>query len=325
MPASPRSALGPARAARGFSLIEMLVVIAIIAILIGLLLPAVQKVRGSAARIRCANNLKQVALALHNHHDTVGQLPHATYNYIDSTDYSVAPYFSKNNRRSWGQDVLPFLEQAPLFSRFEAYMATGGQAHGFPDNATVIPTLVCPADPTSPKTVTYWGGPGTTTQGFSGNYVVNAGSDYFMKTDYAESARLDGMMFALSKVKLADVPDGTTNTALVGELILSPDTTGHDVRGRYYNPAHGGVTFSTRLPPNNAVPDQFAWCSGTPVSVAPCVWTTEYMFVSVRSYHSGGVNMAMADGSVRFVRNEVTPAAFTALGSRAGNEPLTDE
>ncbi|MCA9267265.1 MAG: DUF1559 domain-containing protein, partial [Planctomycetales bacterium] len=92
-----------------------------------------------------------------------------------------------------------------------------------------------------------------------------------------------------------------------------------------HNPAHGGVLFSTRLPPNNMTPDQLNWCANHPVEQAPCIWTETNMFVSVRSFHAGGVNMALADGSVRFISAGVDPITFAALGSRAGREVITLE
>ncbi len=309
---------------RAFTLIELLVVIAIIAILVGLLLPAVQKVRAAANRSKCSSNLRQVAIGLHLYHEANGRFPHGTYNYIDIPDTTPAPYNNRQDRRCWAQDLWPYIEQAPLYTRFEAHMATGASALAFRDLATVIPVLMCPSDPTSPKVQTLWGDYGNTTQGFSGNYVANAGSSTFNDTSHTTSSRLDGMFFALSKVRVTDVTDGASNTALVGELVLVPDTTSNDVRGRYHNPSHGGTLFSTMLPPNDPTPDRFRWCSSTAPSVAPCVTGTHNVFVLLRSQHTGGANLALVDGSVRFVANSVDPTTFRGIGSRNGNETPGD-
>jgi len=313
----------------GFTLVELLVVIAIIGILIALLLPAVQAARESARRTQCVSNLKQLALAMHGHADSKGYFPHSHYNYIDSTDTSTGPYLGKNNRRCWFHDMLPYIEQTTLYEPFDSFMATaGGDALAFKQLQSIVPTFVCPSDSLSPKLETFWGGLGTPNQGFSGNLIVCVGNDYFnrgpLSPAHLNSAKLNGVFFAHSKVKFADITDGTTNTALASELILSTDIGSHDIRGRYYNPAHGGVVFSTRVTPNTLVPDRFNWCSNTPVPAAPCTYTATDMFVSARSYHPGGVNFGLADGSVRFVINYIDPAVYKALGSRDGGEAMGD-
>ena len=305
-----------------FTLVELLVVIAIIGVLVALLLPAVQAAREASRRTKCNNNLKQIGLALHNHHDIRGHFPHATYNYIDSTFFTPPPYNGKYDRRCWFHDTLPFVEQMPFFDNFSNFSETGQSTLSFQQLDTVVSAFSCPSDPTSPKTRTFWGGmAGQPTQGFSGNYMVCAGNDYFNDNgNLASSANRNGVFYAISKTTMAEITDGTSNTAFTSEIILSPDTNGHDIRGRYFNPAHSGVSFSTRIPPNTMVPDQFNWCQATPVRRAPCIYTGSNIFVSARSYHPGGVLLGLADGSVRFVSNSVDAVLFRALGSRGGGE-----
>src|SRR5687767_11333772 len=131
---------------RGFTLIELLVVIAIIAILIGLLLPAVQKVREAAARAKCSNNLKQLGLGLHNHHDTFGYFPAARERHPNP----VSPTTSNDIRHSWTPRVLPYIEQDNLFRtyRFDQQWDDGmtNDAAGGPIKAQ-IPTFYCPSAP----------------------------------------------------------------------------------------------------------------------------------------------------------------------------------
>jgi prepilin-type N-terminal cleavage/methylation domain-containing protein/prepilin-type processing-associated H-X9-DG protein len=307
-----------------FTLVELLVVIAIIGVLVSLLLPAVQSVRETARRTQCINNVRQIALAFHMHNDTHEHLPHGTYNYIDTTTRTdLAPYFGKYNRRCWAHDIWPFLEQGPLFDRFSQHMEAGGSALGFQESHIILKSFMCVSDPEGPKSYTFWGGIGTPTQGFSGNYIACAGDDYFNAGGYENSDKLSGVAFAISKVELTTIKDGTSNTALLSELILSPDTDSHDIRGRYHNPAHGGVLFSTRVTPNTMTADRFNWCANNPVKRAPCVWGGTDMFVSARSYHLGGVNMAMCDGSTRFINNNVDPQAYKSLGSRLGGEVIS--
>ena len=310
-----------------FTLVELLVVIAIIGILIGLLLPAINAAREAGRRATCGNNLKQVGLAVLSYNDTFGHFPEGTYDLIDD-QADTTP----QNRRCWMPEILPYIEFAGLYKQFDHWMAAkasgdwpgpGNTALGFPGMQTVIPTLVCPDDRNSPKLHTYWGGyNGQANQGFSGNVVLCAGSDTMNPNGPQSSTTVNGVCFARSKVTMAQITDGTSHTALSTEIILSPDTIAHDIRGRYYNTSHGGVLFTTRITPNTMVPDVIDWCSPEPVPQAPCIdgGSTQPLFVSARSYHPGLVNMGLADGSVRVIANEVDATVYKGLGSRNGGE-----
>ena len=129
-------------------------------------------------------------------------------------------------------------------------------------------------------------------------------------------------MACFSPVRPCELPTSRTappqHRVFTSELILTLDTTSYDLRGRYFNPASSGVAFSTRLPPNTLVPDQFNWCSLTPLPRAPCIYTDINVFVLARSYHPNGVNMGMVDGSIRYVNNTIDPTIYKAMGSRNG-------
>jgi prepilin-type processing-associated H-X9-DG protein len=183
-----------------------------------------------------------------------------------------------------------------------------------------MPVFMCLSDPASPKTLT--GGPGSTNQqGFHTNYATCAGSGPFNTASGAYGGdNLDGIFYVLSTTRIEEITDGMSNTLLLSELILSPDLNTHDVRGRLYNPAEqGGVLFSTNYPPNTSVSDRLEWCQSIPK--APCISGTSSINISARSYHTGGVNVALADGSVRFVSEKVDPTVWKAMGSRNGGEP----
>jgi prepilin-type N-terminal cleavage/methylation domain-containing protein/prepilin-type processing-associated H-X9-DG protein len=309
-------------ARRAFTLVELLVVIAIIGILIGLLLPAVNAAREAGRRANCQNNLKQVGLAVRGYDDAFGHFPEGTYDLIDDQGTATV-----QNRRCWMQEILPYLEFTGLYKQFDAYMTSPGNAGalGFPGLQTVIPTLVCPDDKFSPKLHTYWGGyNGNANQGFSGNVVLCASSDTMNPNGPDSSTTVNGVCFARSKVTTAQITDGTSHTALSTEIILSPDTIAHDIRGRYYNTSHGGVLFTTRITPNTMVPDVIDWCSPEPVPQAPCIdgGFTAPLFVSARSYHPGMVNLGLCDGSVRVIADEVDPVVYQGIGSRNGGENI---
>jgi prepilin-type N-terminal cleavage/methylation domain-containing protein len=311
-----------ARPRRGFTLIELLVVIAIIAILIGLLLPAVQKVREAAARMKCSNNMKQVALALHNHHDQFGQLPFGQYNNFYSND---APYI----RGCWIHPTLPFMEQQALFTNFENSNRVNGWALLAGGKNALVPALVCPSDPASPKTDTVDGNTvvypnGTSAsekQGLHTNVVACAGS-----AGYAINGQnLNGIFYVKSKTRLTDITDGTSNTLMLSEIVLVPDVGTNDLRGRYSNSWYGNSWFSALNPPNSSVADLVGY-QGISTTKAPSSLQSGRpdANLSARSYHSGGVTAALADGSIRFVRDSIDPVQFRNAATRAGGEVLSD-
>jgi prepilin-type N-terminal cleavage/methylation domain-containing protein len=205
-----------------FTLIELLVVIAIIAILIGLLLPAVQKVREAAARAKCSNNLKQLGLALHNYHDANGYFPYGHQNEALAKNPAGADW---HRRDCWYMRVLPYLEQAPLYNLYQAdtanyvmYVAAGIQQ-------TVVPTLVCPSDGNGPGK----GGNGGTTA-FQGNYAVCAGGiTWNTSTSPPTATQRDigtgdagGIFYLDSKTTLQTIQDGTSNTLMASAPTAPP-------------------------------------------------------------------------------------------------------
>jgi len=308
---------------RGFTLIELLVVIAIIAILIGLLLPAVQKVREAAARMKCSNNLKQLAIGLHSYHDANNQFPPGQYNTFYTNEFPWC-------RGCWVQPLLPYIEQDNLYKMWDSAgcsNTTSGWALLGQNKDTNVKTLNCPSDPNSPKTATrdtntVYVLNTTQQQGLHTNYVVCAGSTTYGNGATAANGLLtNGMFYVKSKTRMTSITDGTSNTAMVSEIRVSPDVTQNDLRGRYCNSWEGNSWFSTAQPPNTAVPDAQTY-QGQSIVGAPLstVANNGTQALYARSGHTGGVNLALADGSVRFVSNTVDATAYRSLGSIALGE-----
>jgi prepilin-type N-terminal cleavage/methylation domain-containing protein/prepilin-type processing-associated H-X9-DG protein len=317
-----------------FTLIELLVVIAVIGILIALLLPAVQKVRESANRTKCVNNLKQLGLALHNYHDVNLAFPYGMIDKINDT--------STGFRICWAHLLLPYIEQDNLYHilkpQMDTTIATGAGGNGainWTNNQTIIPAYLCPSDSANGKILNGGGN-----QGFFGNYVLCAGNTAF--GDATASTQLNGMFYSLSKTRIADVTDGLTNTVMASELIVVPNQNGdpascasggYDYRGAYYNSISGGALFDTLYPPNEHTVGDYIWnrCSvqqpGSSQPVAPCAGCTliNATQINARSYHPGGVNAALADGSVRFISNNIQTTTWQQLGSRSLGEVITGD
>lgn len=316
-----------------FTLVELLAVIAIIGILVALLLPAVQAAREAARRMQCANNLKQVGLAMLSFESSQGRFPFGQ-------NYPIKHLSnSDKDRMCWFQELLPCIEQQPLRDSLDNHLANGGKVWFTPGRELAIPTFMCPSDPVNPKTVTAgWsespGGTPETSQGFSGNYAACAGSTVFNPTGDSFGEKLNGIFYARSQTRVADIRDGTSNTLLLGEIVLVRDVSAgivqgggnvagvqyHDKRGRYWNVHQGSFLFSTLRPPNTSVGDRLLWCIDTPPR-APCQATgTDNVNNSLRSHHPGGALSVFADGSVHFIPEGIDPVVYRGLGTRAGRE-----
>jgi prepilin-type N-terminal cleavage/methylation domain-containing protein/prepilin-type processing-associated H-X9-DG protein len=307
------------RPRQGFTLIELLVVIAIIAVLIGLLLPAVQKVRETASRMRCQNNMKQFALACHNYHGTEGQLP---------------LQYASPNGEGFGYShalvaLLPYLEQQPLYKRYYNQAVSDGTRilangvnDGGPDSldAATVPFFNCPSDTPLPSPAVLQL-PGTNFFYGLTSYRFNQGQAGFLQ---------DGTICTVP-VRLTDIRDGTSNTLLVGEAYdddpnwpsflaaVGTDAPFWASTVSYWTEGMGlGNPFSGNVPLNYMMP------VSTDIASAVDAWDDK--MVAAGSGHIGGANFAMADGSVRFISNAVnnTPTLLPALSTRSGGETTND-
>jgi prepilin-type N-terminal cleavage/methylation domain-containing protein len=334
----------PRRAeARAFTLIELLVVIAIIAILIGLLLPAVQKIREAANRMKCSNNMKQLALACHNYNDTYSALPYAAYapwgastTYTTSIESTVGP--------NWLIMILPFVEQDNLYrtygtniQNYTTWSTTGAAFNdqGWRDiGASVIKTFQCPSD--GQQTTPFSGF--TTTSGLQwarGSYAANMGP-YFATTmgTYGGASPTQVLSNGVGTITAGgvmcynfgdtvgglSVEDGTSNTILVNH-VRAGQTAG-DIRGTW---ALGliGASLTTGCPTNNCFgpndsgnnSDVVGRCANSTNVSMGCA-TTGYAAANARAAHTGGINVGLADGSCRFIRNTIDMLTWGCLLSR---------
>jgi prepilin-type N-terminal cleavage/methylation domain-containing protein/prepilin-type processing-associated H-X9-DG protein len=299
------------RGRKGFTLIELLVVTAIIAILIGLLLPAVQKVREAANRAQCRNNLKQIGTAFHNYHSAAGRFPPGYNSRGAAVDGpGLGPGWG------WAAYLLPYVEQEPLHRRidFSRDIADPVNAQA---RVAGIHLFLCPSD--SPPDPTFivrkkLGDP-LCDVAFA-NYVGVAG--VYEVTGYPDTCNgAPGVLYRNSRVRVTDITDGPSNTIFVGERgsRRSPQTT------------WTGAVTSASVPPVNPGYDAegpgvlVLTNSGTAADGRVPNNLLDHVEDS-NSNHTQGVNFLFGDGSVRSISNTISPTVWVAITTRAGNEPV---
>jgi prepilin-type N-terminal cleavage/methylation domain-containing protein/prepilin-type processing-associated H-X9-DG protein len=338
-----------------FTLIELLVVIAIIAILIALLVPAVQKVREAAARTQCINNLKQLALGMHNFHDV-----HKAFPYASRADVLDA--------YNWSQKILPYVDQGTVYTNYTTIdgpiTLTGDWPGSHPFGSATqlitartaqVPVFACPSDNASPvinePNSTYYirirgnyrGCVGTGdmygNQG-SGLAVPAAALGRGVLSVTRNQREIAGYAIQPLRVSIATISDGTSNSIMLAEA-LTPNTANWTTIGDITLANMGASLFSCATTPNSTVADRI-WgpCpvpQGDGSYRAPCTTlggpnrppnlndnNQRLAFAAARSKHTGGANVALCDGTVRFVTDAIPTATWWALGTIRGGETLGD-
>jgi len=307
-----------------FTLIELLVVIAIIAILIGLLLPAVQKVREAAARTQCMNNLKQMGLALHSYHDANGTLPQGHRPYANPGT-STPPY---EGSWTWMAYITPYIEQDNTLKQAKAFANSGGSnwyAWYNPACPQILKIFVCPAD-------------GRGMQKFPGasSGIQDQALTCYLGNSGKTSTSFDGVLFSSSttvtgsQVKLVEIVDGTSNTLMVGERPPNSNLEfgwwfaayGYDGRGNAdcVMTSNDVAVANYYIANYNSAPNQP--CNGTAaqkIGLVPGNPNIGCDAAHYWSFHPGGALFLMGDGSARLI-NYNNNSVLPALSTRAGGE-----
>jgi len=283
---------------RAFSLVELLVVLGIIAVSMGLLLPAVQAARNAAARLKCQNNLKQLALALHLFHGTMNCFPpgHRSAYTPDGLPYS-----------GWTLSVLPYVEQEPLHrSALADYAAQKHDPFRHPGLGVPLPLFACPSDGRVP-------GPRVAVRSRE-----NVAFTSYLGVSGRDASTRDGVFHQDSATRFTDITDGTSNTLLLGERPPSADLQFGWRYAGFGQLGTGSLDLILGVRERNLFPGDLNACVPQPFSGSslgdPC---GVFRFWSP---HPGGANFALADGSVRFITYGGADM-LPALASRAGGEP----
>ena len=308
---------------RGFTLIELLVVIAIIAILIALLLPAVQQAREAARRTQCRNHLKQIGLATHNYLDTHRRLPLC----LNATNKPISVHAY----------LLPYLDQSTLYGQID-FNTNWSSTNNAVARAAVVPAFLCPSQPTVPMPA---GWAGT-------NYRANQGSAILYgqpstvvgNSNYGMPAP-NGVFVSGLSLSIADVTDGTSNTAAFSEHPFADfnNTTSNPYDtfrpGTYPATPDEAVAFCRNMDPNDislqgvsdvGAPWLQSYHSTTqyfhvgPPNSRSCMYPPGRIATTAASYHTGGVHVNMCDGAVKFVSENIDIRVWRAVGTVQGNE-----
>ena len=287
------------RQRKAFTLVEILVVIAIIGILISLLLPAVQAAREAARRVQCGNHLRQVALALHGYHEANRVFPSGYLG--DQTDWT-GPHWS------WSTSLLPYLEQQPLYQALGVTTKRFGYGASFappcPETQVALDVFVCPSDV----------GPALNHRKdfhSKSNYRGITGSQPVLTTSYGVMTNQDGLFYGNSMVSIGDIPDGSSNTLAVGECSLDPGNQGHV--GTLWAGMRGtlsGVTY---------VSDAMWFINSDPDHRV-----NGQADQAFSSHHPGGAQFVFADGSVRLVKETIDGKTLERLAARNDGQPVGD-
>jgi prepilin-type N-terminal cleavage/methylation domain-containing protein/prepilin-type processing-associated H-X9-DG protein len=332
------------RSRRGFTLIELLVVIAIIAVLVGLLLPAVQKVREAAARMKCQNNLKQIGLAAHNYESAKGGLPPVAYDNLPISppnpgdDYQT-PTFpvqiqAGQPTRSIHFMLLPYIEQSNVQVKYDP-TADWRKIVNRPLAQSLIPIYVCPSAPGGNRTRTFTTSAAAnyesgTVTGYVTDYLVFARVRSTINTTTLLSASVNSGWNAATRpnteTKIIAITDGTSNTIMMMEAAGGPQ----EYRlGKLYSTSNTSDTQMWADHRNYHIfdgsdPNTGASGSGSSTSANRTLAVNGTNQAEPYSFHTGGINVLRADGSVYFLRQTVTVGVVAGLLTRSHGEVLPD-
>ncbi|MCX7426524.1 MAG: DUF1559 domain-containing protein [Planctomycetia bacterium] len=303
----------PTVARHGFTLVELLVVIAIIGILIALLLPAVQAAREAARRMQCTNNLKQFGVALHNYHAAYQRFPPGMYAVLATTDWGF----------SWGAIILPYLEQG-TFNDLLDYEKPYYMEPNWTAMQTRIEAFVCPTDPHGGDWIELGAG-GTVNDARATSYAGVADSGLHLQPNKNPREDCNGMFFGNKQVRVGDVADGTSHTLFVGEITGARGNSGgvpaffqHFIATQNIQNTQDGIN-SWRTVPGGRDDSP----TGDPIDGDGGNRHYElFDEIGFSSFHPGGCNFLMVDGSVHFLSETILQPTLSALTTRAGMEPV---